>query len=1060
MSGSTQKSIPKTITSKQAAAKRTTASIPAVKKTTGKAPAVKKISTGTTNAVKKTTAAQKAVTGKLPAARPTARPRRALLFLLPAALLIAAGIGLAILLSRQEASGPQTPPAPQPASQPATAPAQHPVDPVERINTAFKEIQSQKLQYKDDPYTLIAKLDALLKQLDDLRLEDNRLAITIRGEKRRIEDDARQHVDDWIRQAETLIEECKYDEAVAHIDRFPPKLTPNGAPPERLAELREEAHQRKAFEAIHRRAQEHVRRGELPQALELYRKACEQAGNVLRHLCEEQIGRIEDTIALGGVESRTRQLLARRREEAVRAIQRIEQELKEEDSRQQQKVAQQQERLVKATAQKPVRVVTETGSFQAKVVSWNGQMVAFDNKVTASWNQLPWSARFELAQAMLDQTPGDCLELGKLAVRARNYDAAEAYFKKVPGLEGLLPDVSAIRRKAVLHGEYLLRGNDLLLAYDFALDDERADFDGTFELKGARLCAKNAVLKAVPFTRPLAVHAQTPSDATISSGEISMTVARDEVRFVVAGKTETQKLKRPASRIGFELTEQKLVFFIDGAEVWSGPANGATVGHVTLSGEFRELRIRGTPSTEWLRGKLLNFEAFLERELSRHLKRADESNEPRVYHKVRTSLDDLIEELPVWPREKAREIRWRLGELFKNRDEDLYGEVTALLKQLAEKLPNHCLPSFYSGLAHIALRKHREAVRDLTEAIRREPAFADAYAARAEAWLGLRLNSRAGEDLKKAYELMPDIPNLYAQRARLALYAHKKDGLEAALRDIRIAQRLAPEDAEIELLSRRIRLEATGATARMFQYRSKHYLVRGEISEERCRELAEHLEAAREALYRPTLGDAPEGEQATEVVVFGTREAYLAYTDIHMQSDLGHTGGVFFPLSNQIFLYEQGNDTVRTLYHEGFHEYLHQFVPNAPGWLNEGMAEYLAGSQLDVAQKRTVRTDLILRGRLLELRYFLGTRREGFPFEEIMSHRGWNTAAAETGYRYAQAWSMIHFFNNSKYKSTLQEYIRLLVAGERSDRAFQKTFKQLDLNQVQKEWLSYVATLN
>src|SRR5262249_25143131 len=124
-----------------------------------------------------------------------------------------------------------------------------------------------------------------------------------------------------------------------------------------------------------------------------------------------------------------------------------------------------------------------------------------------------------------------------------------------------------------------------------------------------------------------------------------------------------------------------------------------------------------------------------------------------------------------------------------------------------------------------------------------------------------------------------------------------------------------------------------------------------------------------------------------------------------------------------------------------------------------GLAEYFSTCRVDGGQ--VMEEGGILPARLADLIAFLrGGGPE--PFAKIMRQTPREFYEGPVAQKYAQAWSMIHFFEQGaegKYRKSLDDSLRACVAGKTAGQAFDETFGQLDLARVEGQWRAHVEGL-
>ena len=69
----------------------------------------------------------------------------------------------------------------------------------------------------------------------------------------------------------------------------------------------------------------------------------------------------------------------------------------------------------------------------------------------------------------------------------------------------------------------------------------------------------------------------------------------------------------------------------------------------------------------------------------------------------------------------------------------------------------------------------------------------------------------------------------------------------------------------------------------------------------------------------------------------------------------------------------------------------------------------------------------------------------------------------DPAFQYAQAWSMVHFFNHGdkkRWKPILTAYINVLAEGATKEEAWDATFAKENVYEMEQGWLEYVRTLS
>jgi hypothetical protein len=100
-------------------------------------------------------------------------------------------------------------------------------------------------------------------------------------------------------------------------------------------------------------------------------------------------------------------------------------------------------------------------------------------------------------------------------------------------------------------------------------------------------------------------------------------------------------------------------------------------------------------------------------------------------------------------------------------------------------------------------------------------------------------------------------------------------------------------------------------------------------------------------------------------------------------------------------------------------------------------------------------------GRLIDLLSALMKDWKPLPFAEIMTQPKSSFYGKDAALKYAQAWSMIHFFMHAekgRHQPLLKEYIRRVLAGDSPSAAHAGTFGKGDPAALEAAWLAYVKS--
>jgi tetratricopeptide (TPR) repeat protein len=218
------------------------------------------------------------------------------------------------------------------------------------------------------------------------------------------------------------------------------------------------------------------------------------------------------------------------------------------------------------------------------------------------------------------------------------------------------------------------------------------------------------------------------------------------------------------------------------------------------------------------------------------------------------------------------------------------------------------------------------------------------------------------------------------------------------------------------------------------------------------------------------------------IYIFSSSAAYNQFNSA-LGRDMSHAAGYFSPSTKILVVnadprgartnpYGLSADAVNTLFHEGFHQFIHMFAPNIPLWFNEGLAEYFGPSQFLGKKKLKVgiveKNDPRFVTRYQRIRESILQRVPLAPLaiEDFISPKNasFKGAAGRSNVSYAQAWSFVHFLLHSKSmgrkgKKLIKKYFTMLKSGHSIDEAHKATFAKLNLRKIDKAWRLYVLNL-
>jgi hypothetical protein len=217
--------------------------------------------------------------------------------------------------------------------------------------------------------------------------------------------------------------------------------------------------------------------------------------------------------------------------------------------------------------------------------------------------------------------------------------------------------------------------------------------------------------------------------------------------------------------------------------------------------------------------------------------------------------------------------------------------------------------------------------------------------------------------------------------------------------------------------------------------KSQNFDVSSDIDQELCKQASVVLEEAL-SIYRAQVHALkPEKKRLYRVFLFSGEAGFSRYlADVTVLSGRRpeNVAGLYSGLLKQLLIWNLPNrdEMMRTIRHEGFHQYLDRLLPDPPVWFNEGMAVYYEGMDKVAGEYRIGKPRADDLKRLREKPFGRVA-----PFLEI-SRADFYGGGVQS---YARGWLLVHLLKNgpSKYKDLYRQYMTKLetMSGVEATRA-------------------------
>jgi tetratricopeptide (TPR) repeat protein len=695
-------------------------------------------------------------------------------------------------------------------------------------------------------------------------------------------------------------------------------------------------------------------------------------------------------------------------------------------------------------------------------------------------------------------------EMGRHLVLRKLWKDAQAVFqecvKQDSAYQTRVPDLTRIlNNEAAFKGTARRIGADqLLIQYDFSDAAMAQDFQmrqaGQLAIEGGelKLTARGTALwslKDVDFDRELEVDLVAILDEGASlvlgsfftwdqKGYLAVLNSKTPAGHVLY-RREAQKLDGLATQAEPKIppsVETRVRFTVRGGafRVYAGekeilaasdgttPKGWFTLGAASGSVRVKKLTVQGRVNPAEIDKRFAEVEVLVRRALEADLgkkKKADEEDVDPL------SGEDEFFAGALDPAVKSDFEKARKAVVQAVQKRRLLPNHLTMFDGLIGKAPDFAPLYYWRGIARLAFRRAEEAKADFAKAIELNADFFEAHYGMAQAALEERDLGASAAAARKALELAPGFPDAQAMAGFLKFLAGDAKG---AVADLEVARKLEPGNDYVAQTQKNVLNVIKGPQHLGAKYVKEfpHYVVMTDMSAEKTMLYGTRLEAAYK-YYAEAFKDAFREDPRRpkpRVAIFNTREAYLTYGELTLSGRQEWTLGYFHPLYKELLLFEDVDHeaTLQTLYHEAFHQFMSMMVPKAPYWYNEGIAEFMGGIKVEVGkagQSKIVERARVLEGRLKALKMALPM---ALKFQDIMLQTPSQFYSGPVSFKYAQAWSMVHFFyehEQGKYRPRIENYFKKLKDGGDPKAAFDAGFGDADPEALQKEWLEYVKKL-
>ena len=513
-------------------------------------------------------------------------------------------------------------------------------------------------------------------------------------------------------------------------------------------------------------------------------------------------------------------------------------------------------------------------------------------------------------------------------------------------------------------------------------------------------------------------------------------------------------------KMSLKVTETSFSVGLNGKELGSAPKPRGLFGRVGFRARgWHQAELDGVVEPSWIQGQI---DEIVQRDREKFLTTFDIQKHlpawllegPAAPPAVQLEASPLGPFTDAWPVELSLAHKLRAVLVLTNLALERYD---AALEGVTALAGDKAAPAVCAWLmARIQLERSAltEALRSVDETLAAAPTFRPAQLLRGRVLARQGRAQEAETVLLALAQAVPDDPLMVKSVAIELLLADRQD---AAHRVLEEAARRGVRSPDVDALTKAlVKVKRGPEWLRSFEHKTAHYQVVSDIDKATCMQAAQVLEESL-AIYSThlqALQKAP--ARVFKVFLFSGQAGFQAYMEeAELFGAPGHdqVAGVYSPLLKQLLIWNlpSREDMLDTVRHEGFHQYLDQLLPDAPVWLNEGLAVYYENLSKSIGRVKHGNLhhdllDLLRSGSLMPLAEFLV--------------EGPRTFYAGGRQSYAQAWLLVHMLRHgTAAQRELFDALIARLATETPRAAVEAVFPAASLPDLDRALASYRTTI-
>ncbi len=242
---------------------------------------------------------------------------------------------------------------------------------------------------------------------------------------------------------------------------------------------------------------------------------------------------------------------------------------------------------------------------------------------------------------------------------------------------------------------------------------------------------------------------------------------------------------------------------------------------------------------------------------------------------------------------------------------------------------------------------------------------------------------------------------------------------------------------------------------------SANFIVISDAGEQEARKVAAMLEQFRYAALMILPQSRIKSPVPAKVLHFRSHASFRPFKPKYRGKVMGAVNGYFFGDGDQSIIAlttsAGGGQAYEVIFHEYQHFILSENLPNAPLWLDEGLAEYYSafepryeGREVLLGRAVARHVQALRKSTMMPLAKLFGIDSKSPEYNE----------ANKAGLYYAQSWALAHYLmvgNNGKRRPQFARFIGLLSDGQPVEQSFRQSFLA-DYKTIEKELQDYIAS--